>query len=138
MVHYPMGMYHPNGLQPGVPSPFSDPAGYQVPNAPYTAAAPISRTPLNIPTIKEWLQYCGNHPSRSGPVLLPSLCDTLEQKGILQINQLEGSGIDVEKIITWTSVMPGIALLLYRYAKEDMALIHAGQFSMESPVTGAS
>jgi hypothetical protein len=44
----------------------------------------------------------------------------------------------VEKIITWIDVPPGVALLLYRYAKEDMALVHAGQFSMDTMESVAS
>lgn len=140
MVQYPMGMYPLNALQPGA-SPYSDFAGYQVPNVPPTTAVLINHTPLNIPTIKEWLQFCSNHPFCSasfGPIQLSSLSEGLEQNGVFQIDQLEGPGIDVEKIIKWAGVMPGTALLLYHYAKENMALICAEQFSIDSTVTGAS
>ena len=78
-----MGMYPPNALQPGA-SLYSDPAGYQVLNVPPTAAVPINYTPLNIPTIKEWLQFCSNHLSRFasfGPIQLSSLSESLKQNG---------------------------------------------------------
>jgi hypothetical protein len=132
MVHYP-GMYHPNApFQPG--APYSDPAGCQQ----ATMAAPINQTSLDIPTIKPWLRHCDNHKGRSGPVQFSSLGETLETAGFFRIDQLEGSGIDAEKIIKWAGVAPGVALLLYRYAGEDMALIRAGRFSMETPIPGAS
>jgi hypothetical protein len=142
MFHYPnpnpMGMYHPNApFQPG--APYSDQAGYQVPNAlQATMAAPTNQTSLDIPTIKQWLRHCDNHKGRSGSVQFSSLGETLEGKGFFRIDQLEGVGIDVEKIIKWTGVSPGEAVLLYRYAGEDMAQIRAGRFSMETSVPGAS
>ena len=133
MVHYPMGMY-----QQDMPFPssgqYSDLAGF--PKAPQ-GAAPTNQTPLDIPTVSQWLQYCDGHPVRNSPIRLSTLSEGLERKGFVRIDQLEGPGIDVEKIISWTDVPPGIALLLYRYAKEDMALIHSGQFSMDGPVASA-
>lgn len=130
-----MGMY-PNPLAPGS---YSDPAGYmKAPQPGAVAAAPINHAPLNIPSVQQWLQYCDSHPARSGPIQLSTLGEALERKGFFRVDQLEGPGIDVEKIIGWTDVPPGVALILYRYAKEDMALIHAGQFSMEPPVASAS
>jgi hypothetical protein len=86
MIHYPhMGMY-PNVplLPPG--GPYSDPAGYL--KAPQ-AAAPMSRMPLNIPTVKQWLEYCNNHPARSGSVQLSNLSEALERKGFLCIDNLK-------------------------------------------------
>lgn len=142
MFHYPnpnpMGMYHPNTpFPPG--APYSDQAGYQVPNAlQATMAAPTNQTSLDIPTIKQWLQHCDNHKGRSGAVQFSSLGETLEGKGFFRIDQLEGIGIDVDKIIKWTGVAAGEAVLLYRYAGEDMAQIRAGRFSMETSVPGAS
>jgi hypothetical protein len=131
MIHYPqMGMYPSPPFPQG--APYSDPAGY--PKAP---AAPQPR-PLNVPAIKQWLRYCDNHPARSSPVQLSNLGEDLERKGFYHVDQLEGPGIDVEKIISWIGVPPGISLLLYRYAKEDMALVQAGQFSMETPQVVAS
>jgi hypothetical protein len=88
--------------------------------------------------MKPWLQYCDNPPARSSPTRLSNLCNALEAKGFVRIDQLDGPGIDVEKIMSWIDVPPGTALLLYHYAKEDMALVHAGQFSMETPVASGS
>jgi hypothetical protein len=136
MLQYPMGMYPNAPFAPGAPC--SDSAGYPKPQQ---AAAPRNHTPvtpLDIPTVKQWLRYCDSHPARSGAVQLSTFCETLESKGFHRIDQLEGVGIDVEKIIRWTDVSPGVALLLFRYAKEDMELIHTGQFNMETPVTSAS
>ncbi|KAH9954724.1 hypothetical protein BJV74DRAFT_800230 [Russula compacta] len=116
-------------------APYSDLAGYlKVPQA----AAPVIRMPLNVPAMKPWLQYCDNHLARSSPMQLSNLCSALEAKGFICIDQLDGPGIDVEKIISWIDVPPGVALLLYCYAKEDMALVHAGQFSMDTPVASGS
>jgi len=120
-------------LPPGAPQAYSDPAGF--PKAPQ---ALITCTPLNIPTVKQWLKYCDDHPACSGPIQLSNLSEALERKGFFCMDQLEGPGIDVEKIISWIEVPPGVALLLYCYAKEDMALVHAGQFSMETPVASGS
>lgn len=132
MVHYPMGMYHQNApFQPS--APYSDPSGYQ--------QAAMAAPSLDIPNIKQWLEHCDNHKGRSGPIQFSSLGETLERTGFFRIDQLEGPGIDAEKIIKWAGVTPGVALLLYRYAGEDMALIRAGRFSMDSvetPVPGAS
>ncbi|KAH9976495.1 hypothetical protein BJV74DRAFT_798698 [Russula compacta] len=134
-VHYPqMPIYHLNTMMlPG--APYSDLAGYlKVPQA----AAPVICMPLNVPAMKPWLQYYDNHLAHSSPTQLSNLCSALEAKGFICIDQLDGPGIDVEKIMSWIDVPPGVTLLLYRYAKEDMVLVHARQFSMDTPVASGS
>ncbi|KAH9994572.1 hypothetical protein BJV74DRAFT_884134 [Russula compacta] len=134
-VHYPqMPIYHLNTMMlPG--APYSDLAGYlKVPQA----AAPVIHMPLNVPVMKPWLQSYDNHLAHSSPTQLSNLCSALEAKGFICIDQLDGPGIDVEKIMSWIDVPPGVTLLLYRYAKEDMVLVHARQFSRDTPVASGS
>lgn len=87
-------------------------------------------TTVIYPNIADWLNYCDRHPDRAGEDFKTHIA-AFNQHGYRRMNQLTGSRMTVEKLSQWLSIGVGTADLLIQYAKEDVALIKNGLFSMK-------
>ena len=88
-------------------------------------------TKTEVPRIHGWLNYCDKHPDRQGENF-SALAEKFNEQCYRRINQLVGERMSVEKLSDWLKIEKGKADLLIQYAGEDMELIKAGEFSMES------
>ena len=118
---YP-GLYSYPGQMPLWPG-FSQP-----PIAPMPAIATIR--PSDVPKIDLWLEYCDRHPDRSGDNLV-DIAWKFEKESFRRIDQLVGTTVSVEKLSEWLGVGKGMAILLMKYAEEDLELVRSGKFMMD-------
>lgn len=119
---YPMHGYPPAGAAPGPQWP-----PFYPPNA--TLPPPQPSTPLVIPSMDQWLEYCDKCPDRTGDNLA-SLHPFFGLEGFCRIDQLVDDSATVENLSEWLSISKGQALLIRRYAQEDKALVRMGNFTM--------
>jgi hypothetical protein len=107
---------------------FPQPAGSQA----YGAPQPNPTVPLKQvrgPQISAWLQYCDRVPGRDGEDF-SALTDKFRAQGYRTIDQLTGTRMSVENLSNWLEIGKGTADFIIQYAKEDMAFVREGNFTM--------
>lgn len=131
---FPYGFYpplcHPTQAwfpQSALPPPNVNPALQAVTGNPPQPAL----TKTEVPKIRVWLEYCDKHPDRQGENF-SAHAGKFDNEGYRRINQLTGDRMSVEKLSNWLDIGKGTADLLIQYAGEDMELVKAGAFSMET------
>jgi hypothetical protein len=121
-------MYFPNLMQqqwPSFPQPPSSQA-YGVPQPNPT----LPPRPVKGPCISEWLWYCDCVPGCDGEAFF-SLAHKFDEQGYQTIDQLIGSWMSVENLSSWLHIGRGTVDLIIQYAKEDMAFVREGKFTMD-------
>ena len=117
MQPYMMGQSQMDPAWPGFTNPLIQPA---VPTIKAT----------DIPKVEPWLEYCDKHPNRSGDNLA-DLAWHFERESFHRIDQFVGASVSVEKLSKWLGIGKGKAVLVIKYAEEDMELVRRGAFKME-------
>ena len=115
---------------PGGPSqiPPMWPGFSQPPIQPMSTIATIK--PSDVPKINLWLEYCDRHPDHLGENLV-DLAWRFEKESFCWIDQLVGTTVSVEKLLEWLGIGKGMAILLIKYAEEDLKLVRSGKFTMD-------
>jgi len=118
----------PAGLPPQASVTQPNPTAPSAPSAPSALSVPQKyiRGPLILP----WLQYCDRFPGREGENL-SALAVKFDTEGYRTIDQLTGSRMSVENLSNWFGIGKGVADRIIQYAEEDMALVGAGNFTMD-------
>ena len=106
-----------------------DPAWPGFANPPIQPAVPTIKA-TDIPKVEPWLEYCDKHPNRSGDNLA-DLAWHFERESFHRIDQFVGASVSVEKLSEWLGIGKGKAILVIKYAEEDMELVRRGAFKME-------
>ena len=86
--------------------------------------------PSDVPKINLWLEYCDRHPDHLGENLV-DLAWRFEKESFCWIDQLVGTTVSVEKLLEWLGIGKGMAILLIKYAEEDLKLVRSGKFTMD-------
>jgi hypothetical protein len=86
--------------------------------------------PVKGPAISAWLQYCDGHLSRRGENFF-ELAEKFGEQGYRTIDQLTGSWMSIENLLSWLGIGKGTADYIIQYADEDMVLVRSGKFTMD-------
>jgi hypothetical protein len=128
------GQYPNPNSQPQMPFPYGCYPPPFVWGAPQMYPGAMNPTPhvkpVNViyPKIEDWLKHCD---ARHGENFSAHTWRFL-QEGYRDMEQLTSRRMSIEKLSEWLNIGKGLADLLIRYADEDVKLVEAGLFQMES------
>ena len=120
-------------MHPGLPNTTvpTAPTNLNAHHAPEATQTTTADNDLLYPDVADWIQYCDRHPKRL-KARLGDLGVVLAREGFDSLDQLGKKHVADSDLARSLGIGLGRAARITTFAEEDIALLRAGQFDMNS------